>query len=127
MPHLVDVHIGQRIKQRRLKVGMSQMNLAVATGVRYQQVQKYETGANRVSASRLWELGNALGVKITYFFDGISPETGDGSQHEYLDNLFSKEASDLVEAYYRTPKAQRKKLLEFVRLLAREHSQTPLD
>ena len=67
-PHPVDQSVGQQIRYRRWQLDMSQAELAGRIGVTWQQVQKYETGANRVSASRLWEAANALDVPITYFF-----------------------------------------------------------
>ena len=56
MPHKVDIHVGQRLRQRRWLVGMTQQGLAEMVGIKFQQIQKYETGANRVSASRLWDI-----------------------------------------------------------------------
>jgi transcriptional regulator with XRE-family HTH domain len=67
------VHIGDRIRSLRKQLGMSQSDLGELIGVRFQQVQKYENGANRVSAAALYELACALGVPIIYFFEGLSP------------------------------------------------------
>ena len=64
----MDIYIGTRIRERRSEIGLSQKDLARATGVTFQQIQKYETGENRVSASRLWLIGIELDVPITYFF-----------------------------------------------------------
>ena len=77
MPHPVDVHVGKRIRQRRWLIGMTQQQLAEKVGIKFQQIQKYETGANRVSASRLWDIADALDVKMTFFFDGLAPEGED--------------------------------------------------
>jgi transcriptional regulator with XRE-family HTH domain len=71
MPHPVDVHVGLRIKTRRMLVGMSQANLGQAAGISFQQVQKYERGTDRISASRLYEFARCLGVQPAYFFDGL--------------------------------------------------------
>ena len=60
MVHVVDVHVGKRIRQRRWLTGMTQQKLAEMVGIKFQQIQKYETGANRVSASRLWDIADAL-------------------------------------------------------------------
>jgi transcriptional regulator with XRE-family HTH domain len=68
MPHPVDTEVGKRIRYRRWKLGMTQMELAERIGVKFQQVQKYETGANRISASRLWEASKALDVSVAFFF-----------------------------------------------------------
>jgi transcriptional regulator with XRE-family HTH domain len=67
----VDAHIGRRVRARRLEVGMSQEQLADLLGVTFQQIQKYEKGVNRVAASRLYDMTNALDVEITYFFAGL--------------------------------------------------------
>lgn len=68
MTHPVDVHVGKRIRHRRWLVGMTQQQLAEKVGIKFQQIQKYETGANRVSASRLWDIASSLEVQISQFF-----------------------------------------------------------
>ena len=70
-PDPVDVHVGNRLRQRRTLLGMSQEKLAAAFGVSFQQIQKYERGANRISASRLHLLTQILDVPVTYFFEGL--------------------------------------------------------
>ncbi len=72
----VDHHVGQRIRERRNALGMSQEKLGNALGISFQQVQKYEIGINRVSASRLWNIAKALEVDIGYFFEGIQKRAG---------------------------------------------------
>jgi transcriptional regulator with XRE-family HTH domain len=72
MTHPVDVHVGARIRQRRFLLGMTQQVLAARLGVTFQQVQKYEVGANRVSASRLWDIARLLDVPIGFFFEGFA-------------------------------------------------------
>ena len=71
MVHEVDVHVGKRIRQRRWLTGMTQQKLAELVGIKFQQIQKYETGANRVSASRLWDIAEALEVPVAFFFEGL--------------------------------------------------------
>ncbi|MCG8696097.1 MAG: helix-turn-helix domain-containing protein [Minwuiales bacterium] len=71
----VDDHVGERIRERRTMMGLTQENLANALSISYQQVQKYETGANRVSAGRLYEIAKRLDVDMSYFFDGLQPTT----------------------------------------------------
>lgn len=71
-PHRVDVHVGNRLRQRRVAVGMTQERLARMIGITFQQVQKYERGTNRIVASRLFELAQALGVSVDYFFEGLA-------------------------------------------------------
>lgn len=73
-PHDIDVYVGKQVRYRRWQLNMTQTQLATAVGIKFQQIQKYETGANRISASRLWEISNALGVPITYFFDKTAVE-----------------------------------------------------
>lgn len=68
----VDDHVGSRIRLRRTLTGMTQEQLAASLGISYQQIQKYETGANRVSAGRLFEIGQRLGVDVAYFFEGLN-------------------------------------------------------
>ena len=67
----IDTHLGRRLRRRRRLLGLTQQQLAVQVGVRFQQVQKYECGANRISAARLWELAEALSTPISYFYDGL--------------------------------------------------------
>ncbi len=71
MSHPVDVHVGNRVRHRRWLVGMTQQKLAEQVGIKFQQIQKYETGKNRISASRLWDIADALGVEVSFFFEGI--------------------------------------------------------
>ena len=68
----VDRHIGRKLRERRLEMGMSQEKLADLLGVTFQQIQKYEKGLNRIAASRLYDMTKALDVSVTYFFDGLS-------------------------------------------------------
>jgi len=70
-----DCHVGARIRERRVMMGLSQQQLAKLIGVTYQQAHKYERGLNRISAGRLFEIGQALGVPVAWFFEGFGPET----------------------------------------------------
>ena len=72
MSHPVDEHVGKRIRHRRWMVGMTQQQLADRVGIKFQQIQKYETGMNRVSASRLWDIAEALTVPVSFFFEGLA-------------------------------------------------------
>lgn len=73
----VDTHVGLRLKRRRRQLGLTLQELSAMCGMRFQQIQKYETGANRMSAARLWQLAGALGVHVDYFFEGLPrPEIG---------------------------------------------------
>ena len=121
MPHKVDVHVGQRIRQRRWLTGMTQQRLAELVGIKFQQIQKYETGANRVSASRLWDIAFALNVDVSHFFEGLEAEKP--QPEKALDNIPAdlsgdKEAMDLIRPYYAIPENQRRRLFELARVLS---------
>ncbi len=121
MAHPVDVHVGKRIRHRRWLVGMTQQQLAERVGIKFQQIQKYETGANRVSASRLWDIADALEVPVSFFFEGIESETADSaasSETIPADIMGDKEALDLVRSYYSIPENQRRRLFELARVLS---------
>jgi transcriptional regulator with XRE-family HTH domain len=75
MAHPTDIHIGQRVREKRMALGLSQTALAEKLGISFQQVQKYESGANRISGSRLWEMSQVLSEPVSFFFDGL----GDGA------------------------------------------------
>lgn len=119
MPHEVDVHVGKRIRQRRWLIGMTQQALAESVGIKFQQIQKYETGANRVSASRLWDIAEVVGVPVSFFFEGIDlPESQAGDALAPADILGDKEAMELVRSYYAIPEQQRRRLFELARVLS---------
>ncbi|WP_136442758.1 helix-turn-helix domain-containing protein [Pacificoceanicola onchidii] len=121
MAHPVDVHVGKRIRHRRWLVGMTQQQLAEHVGIKFQQIQKYETGANRVSASRLWDIADALVVPVSFFFEGIEAEENEAapkSESIPADILGDKEALDLVRSYYAIPENQRRRLFELARVLS---------
>ncbi|MEM7491582.1 MAG: helix-turn-helix transcriptional regulator [Pseudomonadota bacterium] len=114
MKHPVDVHVGKRIRHRRWMVGMTQQQLAEKVGIKFQQIQKYETGMNRVSASRLWEIADALEVPINHFFEGLA----DGDERSDADVLADKEAMELIRAYYSMPENQRRRLFDLARVMS---------
>ena len=125
-PHPVDVHVGSRVRLRRTLLGMSQQKLAEAIGLTFQQVQKYEHGTNRVSASRLLLMSQVLDVPISYFFDGLPAEIS-GQRAPGLargmgfegDPMAKQETQELVQAYYRVPEVLvRKRIRELVKGLA---------
>src|ERR1700761_3927024 len=70
----IDVHLGRRLRRRRRLLGLTQQQLAGACGVRFQQIQKYECAANRMSAARIWQLAEVLEVPVSYFYEGLSPD-----------------------------------------------------
>ena len=117
-----DLHVGTRLRRRRRLLGMTQQDLAVQVGVRFQQIQKYECGANRITASRLYALSKALNVSVQYFFDGMlqsSVAGGAANDADQLqgDILSQKETLELVRAYYRLGEKPRKRLLELAKAL----------
>ena len=116
----VDLHVGKRIRHRRWIVGITQQQLAEKVGVKFQQIQKYESGANRVSASRLWDISETLAVSIDFFFEGIeeSKEKLDFGDVIPVDLIGDKEAIDLVRSYYSIPEHQRRRLFDLARVLS---------
>lgn len=116
MKHPVDIHVGKRVRHRRWMIGMTQQQLADKVGIKFQQIQKYETGMNRVSASRLWDIAETLGVEISFFFEGLSE--GASPAPAQADMMAAKEALDLVRSYYAIPEAQRRRLFDLARVLS---------
>jgi transcriptional regulator with XRE-family HTH domain len=119
-PHRIDVHVGAKLRQRRTLVGMGQTTLGEAVGITFQQVQKYENGGNRISASKLFDFAQALGVEPAYFFEDApagkkaAPLTSD-------DPLAKRETLELVRDYVRIGKpALRQTIREMVRAISAE-------
>jgi transcriptional regulator with XRE-family HTH domain len=103
-------------------VGMTQQQLGDIVGIKFQQIQKYETGMNRISASRLWDIAQALDVSISFFFEGFEDEGATeapaASETQRGDLLADKEALELVRSYYAIPEAQRRRLFDLARVLS---------
>lgn len=120
MKHPVDVHVGKRVRHRRWMVGMTQQQLGEAVGIKFQQIQKYETGMNRVSASRLWDIAHAMDVPISFFFEGLEGESAEVAKADNAlgDLLSDKEALELVRSYYAIPENQRRRLFDLARVLS---------
>jgi len=122
IPNPIDVHVGKRIRMRRLLLGMNQETLANALGLTFQQVQKYEGGANRVSASRLAAMAEILQVPISFFFgdlptDDAKPTVAEREWREYLER---PETIELIRLYYAIPDPQvRARFLEMVKSIAK--------
>jgi transcriptional regulator with XRE-family HTH domain len=124
MANDIDLHLGKRLRRRRRLLGMTQQQLATAVGVRFQQIQKYECGANRISAARLWQLSEALDVPVSYFFDQLSEKTeraerpsGDDDRSDGGEMFARKETLDLVRAYYQLGERPRRRLLDLAKSL----------
>ncbi len=137
----IDKHVGKQLRSRRALLGLSQEKLAESVGVTFQQVQKYERGTNRISASRLFSFSKILDVSIDYFYQGLpdtatKPDAGlsDGEQEGFgtssakgkslPENLFSqKETLDLIRAYYSvTDEKKRRDFLKLVKSMAKNMS-----
>ena len=131
-PNPVDMHVGSRVRLRRTLLGMSQEKLGDALALTFQQVQKYERGANRVGASRLFDLTRILDVPVSYFFDEMSASTSARSPGQLLghaaqkplafeaDPMAKRETLELVRAYYRITDARvRKRVFELTKSLAK--------
>ena len=124
VPDPVDVHVGSRIRIRRLLIGMNQETLAKALGLTFQQVQKYEGGANRVSASRLSQIADVLGVPISYFFSDIdaAADASGGRETEARERMHRPEAIELIRSYYAIGDAGiRHQFLDMVKAVAQPH------
>lgn len=131
VPDPVDIHVGSRVRLRRTLLGLSQEKLGEAVGLTFQQIQKYERGANRIGASRLYDLSNILDVPVSYFYDDMpddirNREIGSGlqeSQESYTvekDPLTRRETLELVRAYYKVRSSRvRKQLFELVKSLGK--------
>jgi transcriptional regulator with XRE-family HTH domain len=100
---------------------MTQQQLGDIVGIKFQQIQKYETGMTRISASRLWDIAQALGVSISFFFEGFDDEEKPAASNGVEtrgDLLADKEALELVRSYYSIPEAQRRRLFDLARVLS---------
>lgn len=118
----LDRHVGERIRLRRTTLAMSQADLGEQLGVSFQQIQKYERGSTRVSASRLWDIARALEVNIAYFF---APKSVDNTPSQLL---LSREGHDLVNAFRHIASARRRALLlNLIAELAQPTSETDPD
>ncbi|MDH3700557.1 MAG: helix-turn-helix domain-containing protein [Alphaproteobacteria bacterium] len=127
-PNPVDVHVGSRVRLRRTLLGLSQEKLGDALGLTFQQVQKYERGANRIGASRLFDLSRVLEVPVSFFFDEMSSETpapaaaglADRPQMQFeADPMAKRETLELVRAYYRIEDPMvRRRIFDLAKALA---------
>lgn len=130
--HPVDVHVGSRVRMRRTLLGLSQTKLGEAIGLTFQQVQKYERGANRIGSSRLFELSQVLDVPVSFFFDEMLPEVetsvkdGEAARHAVAkpngkDPVSKRETLELVRNYYRVGDPRvRKRIFELVKSISKQ-------
>jgi len=117
MAHPVDVHVGEKVRQRRLLMGMTMRQLGESVGVNFQQVQRYETGAKRISASRMWSIAAAVGVPVSSFFEGLVGQVADVGKVRG-DPLTDNEAMNLVRTYHAIPESKRRRLFDLARALS---------
>lgn len=119
MANDIDLHLGKRLRRRRRLLGLTQQQLALAVGIRFQQIQKYECGANRISAARLFQLAKALETPINYFYDGLTDDKTEVAavQNEGIEVFSRKETLDLIQAYYRLSERPRRRLLDLAKSL----------
>jgi transcriptional regulator with XRE-family HTH domain len=116
-PNYIDVHVGARIRMRRQLINMSQERLGELLGITFQQVQKYEKGSNRISASRLFYASKTLGVPVQFFFDGLpGSEAGEGlrepgSGDEFTAAMMSPEGVQLAKAFKEADSSTKRKLI----------------
>jgi transcriptional regulator with XRE-family HTH domain len=124
-PNPIDRHVGLRIRLRRKELGVSQERLAEAVGLTFQQIQKYERAANRVSASKLWEMARALSTNVGYFYDGLAdipaPVGADKPRDDVQEFLLTPEGIELAATFPRIPRGRvRRRILDLVRALANQ-------
>lgn len=120
-PHLVDVHVGGRVRMRRKALGLSQTQLADSVGITFQQLQKYERGTNRVSASKLYGMAVTLQTSVAWFFEGMPPlETDDGDRRAMAVRRFmaTEEGVELASLVPQLPMAQRLQILALAKTLS---------
>lgn len=135
VPDPVDIHVGSRVRLRRTLLGLSQEKLGEAVGLTFQQIQKYERGANRIGASRMFDLSQVLDVPVSFFYDDMSTEVKnrdavDEEGHHVdveleKDPLSRRETLELVRAYYKVSSSPvRKRVFELVKSLAKMNDGT---
>jgi transcriptional regulator with XRE-family HTH domain len=122
MANDIDLHLGRRLRRRRRLLSLTQQQLATAVGIRFQQIQKYECGANRISAARLWQLAEALEIPISYFYDGLGETQArrDREPEGKGEVMARKETMDLIRAYYQLGERPRRRLLDLAKSLHNE-------
>lgn len=118
MTNSIDIYVGSRLRRRRRLLGLTQANLGEQVGIRFQQIQKYECAANRISASRLFDLSEALHVPVQYFYDGLSDkDAANDSDVLPSDVLSQRETMELVRAYYSLKEEPRRRLLDLAKAM----------
>ena len=114
---VIDIHLGRRLRRRRRILGLTQQQLAAACGVRFQQIQKYECAANRMSAARVWQLADVLEVPVSYFYEGLGQDSSIDKDPEPPEPHTGEETKDLIQAFYSLSERPRQRLLELAKSL----------
>ena len=140
MAHPIDLHVGQKLRQRRCLLGLTQQRLAAAVGIKFQQIQKYENGTNRICASKLYKIARQLSVDVEYFFQDMPDEVYETSTGEVdglneplaepfdSDPLSSRDSLALLHDYQRIPdEILRNRVGQFMRALANSLTDQPHD
>lgn len=119
-PNPIDIHVGRRLRVRRIELGITQEKLGATLRITFQQVQKYENGINRLGASRLFDAARALNVEVGYFFDGLDGE-GDSLTQIPQENLRAEtRVMALIKQYRELPERFQKTLLMIAKALGEE-------
>lgn len=123
--NVVDAYVGSRLRHRREELSLSQDKLASEMDVSFQQLQKYERGINRLSASRLFELANLLNIEVSYFFDGINNITTSITDTDYTVNevaglLVNKFALDFLALFSKASKKKQKVIMDLIQVICEE-------
>ena len=129
-PNPIDIHVGARLRLQRTLLGLSQEKLGEAVGITFQQLQKYERGATRISASRLFNLAQVLDVPVSFFFDDMPPRSAEDTQRSYdeefhdaddVGSMTRRETLELVCAYYRIGESGvRRRAFELIKALGND-------
>lgn len=118
----IDKHVGERVRLRRTLMGLSQEKLGALLGLTFQQVQKYERGANRISASKLWRMSEVLEVPVSFFFDGLRE-----GELRAPESFVTREVLEHVRRYTAIPEGERKSIRELTKAVAAAHGVTEED
>ena len=130
-PHLVDIHVGARVRMRRKALGLTQTQLADSVGITFQQLQKYERGANRVSASKLYGMAVTLQISVAWFFEGMPPMNGTGGTDQRVQAvrrfMATEEGVELASLVPQLPMAQRLQILALAKTLSLDANDNGLE
>ena len=124
LPHPIDIHVGKKLRSKRIMLGLSQGDVGDSVGITFQQIQKYERGLNRIGASRLYDFSRFLGVDISYFYYGFDKDEDSSNSFSDIESLFEHESNNkeimaMVKTYQKIEdKNIRKKILSLVKAIS---------